>query len=155
MRNVFGNESFTSETCMSSAMFSLTLDSGAQSMAFHLSAVDVSTGIVTLKEPLNMEEFKACNGKTQEYFEDLWINDDNAFYLVGFPEIGDNCYIGAGAKIIGNVKIGNNVRIGANCVVVKDLPTNATCVLEKPRIITHLEKRDNSFVSLPIANPNN
>ena len=89
MRNVFGNESFTSETCMSSAMFSLTLDSGAQSMAFHLSAVDVSTGIVTLKEPLDMEEFKACNGKTQEYFEDLWINDDNAFYLVGFPEIGN------------------------------------------------------------------
>ena len=89
MRNVFGNESFTSETCMSSAMFSLTLDSGAQSMAFHLSAVDVSTGIVTLKEPLDMKEFKACNGKTQEYFEDLWINDDNAFYLVGFPEIGN------------------------------------------------------------------
>ena len=89
MRNVFGNESFTNETNMSSAMFSLTLDSGAQSMAFHLSAVDASTGIVTLKEPLDMSEFKVCDGKTQEYFEDLWLNDDNAFYLVGFPEIGN------------------------------------------------------------------
>lgn len=37
----------------------------------------------------------------------------------GSPIIGDNCYIGAGAKIIGNIKIGNNVRIGANCVYTK------------------------------------
>ena len=89
MRNVFGGNAIKNETNMSAAMFSLTLDSGAQSMAFHLSAVDASTGIVTLKEPLDMEEFKVCDGKTQEYFEDLWLNDDNAFYLVGFPEIGN------------------------------------------------------------------
>ena len=89
MRNVFGGNAIKNETNMSAAMFSLTLDSGAQSMAFHLSAVDASTGIVTLKEQLAMEEFKVCDGKTQEYFEDLWLNDDNAFYLVGFPEIGN------------------------------------------------------------------
>ena len=89
MRNVFGGNAIKNETNMSAAMFSLTLDSGAQSMAFHLSAVDASTGIVTLKEPLDMDEFKVCDGKTQEYFEDLWLNDDNAFYLVGFPEIGN------------------------------------------------------------------
>ncbi|AJY73985.1 DapH/DapD/GlmU-related protein [Paenibacillus beijingensis] len=35
----------------------------------------------------------------------------------GCPVIGDNVFIGAGAKIIGKIKIGNNVRIGANCVV--------------------------------------
>lgn len=53
----------------------------------------------------------------------------------GAPIIGDHVFIGAGAKIIGNVRIGNNVRIGANCVVVKDVPDNATVVLEEPRII--------------------
>ena len=42
----------------------------------------------------------------------------------GAPVIGDNCYIGAGAKIIGNVKVGDNVRIGANAVVYKDVPDN-------------------------------
>jgi serine acetyltransferase len=42
--------------------------------------------------------------------------------------IGDNCFIGAGAKIIGDVKIGNNVKIGANAVVVKDIPDNCTAV---------------------------
>src|SRR5881392_3183872 len=28
----------------------------------------------------------------------------------GAPRIGDDCYIGAGAKIVGNVRVGNNVR---------------------------------------------
>jgi len=42
--------------------------------------------------------------------------------------IGNNCLIGAGAKIIGDVKIGNNVKIGANAVVVNDIPDNATVV---------------------------
>lgn len=63
----------------------------------------------------------------------------------GAPKIGNNVYIGAGAKIIGNVNIGNNVRIGANCVVVEDIPDNATVVLNYPRIIIHSEARDNSF----------
>lgn len=43
-------------------------------------------------------------------------------------EIGDNCYIGAGAVIIGNVKIGNNATIGSNAVVTKDIPENAVAV---------------------------
>lgn len=51
------------------------------------------------------------------------------------PEIGDNVFIGAGAKIIGPIRIGKNVKIGANCVVFTDIPDNATVVLEKPRII--------------------
>lgn len=40
------------------------------------------------------------------------------------PVIGDNCDIGAGAKILGAIHIGNNVTIGANAVVVKDVPDN-------------------------------
>lgn len=36
-------------------------------------------------------------------------------------QIGNNVYIGCGAKIIGNVKIDDNVKIGANAVVVRDL----------------------------------
>lgn len=35
----------------------------------------------------------------------------------GSPVIGDNVYIGPGAKIFGPIKIGNNVQIGANAVV--------------------------------------
>lgn len=57
----------------------------------------------------------------------------------GAPIIGDNCYIGAGAKIIGKVRMGNNCRIGANCVVVKDLPDNSVAVHQPPRIIQKKE----------------
>ena len=65
----------------------------------------------------------------------------------GFPTLGDNVYIGVGAKIIGNVKVGNNVRIGANCVVMEDIPDNATVVLERPRIIIREGVQDNRFIS--------
>ncbi|MDT0603814.1 serine O-acetyltransferase [Thalassotalea castellviae] len=44
------------------------------------------------------------------------------------PVLGENIFIGAGAKIIGGVTIGNNVKIGANAVVVKDVPDNVTVV---------------------------
>ena len=43
-------------------------------------------------------------------------------------QIGNRVYIGAGAKIIGNVTIGDDVRIGANAVVTKDVPSGKTVV---------------------------
>lgn len=46
----------------------------------------------------------------------------------GYPVIGDNVYIGPGAKVIGNVRVGNHVAIGANCVVTKDIPDNSVVV---------------------------
>lgn len=46
----------------------------------------------------------------------------------GAPTLGSNCYIGAGAKILGAVKIGNNVTIGANAVVTKDIPDGVVVV---------------------------
>lgn len=63
----------------------------------------------------------------------------------GSPTIGKHVFIGAGAKIIGNVRVGDNCRIGANCVVVKDMPDNSTAVLRNIDIIIHDISRDNSF----------
>ena len=54
----------------------------------------------------------------------------------GYPTIGDNVYIGPGAKIIGCVKVGNRVAIGANCVVTKDVPDNAVVVGVPGKIIS-------------------
>ena len=39
-------------------------------------------------------------------------------------EIGDNCYIGSNATILGPIKIGNNVIIAAGSVVIHDVPDN-------------------------------
>lgn len=63
----------------------------------------------------------------------------------GAPTLGKNVFVGAGAKIIGNVTVGDNARIGANCVVTHDVPANATVVLPAPRVILHEEPRDNTY----------
>lgn len=43
------------------------------------------------------------------------------------PEIGDYCFIGSGARIIGDIKIADKVAIGVNAVVVKSiLESNTT-----------------------------
>ncbi len=65
----------------------------------------------------------------------------------GAPVIGDNVYIGAGAKIIGAVKIGNNVRIGANTVVYQDVPDNSVVVSGVQKIITKDIPLDNRYYS--------
>ncbi|GHE89383.1 serine O-acetyltransferase [Thalassotalea profundi] len=52
------------------------------------------------------------------------------------PVLGDNIFIGAGAKIIGGIKVGSNVKIGANAVVVKDIPDNVTVVGIPAKIIS-------------------
>jgi serine O-acetyltransferase len=54
---------------------------------------------------------------------------------LGAPVIGDNCYLGAGAKIIGRVRIGDNVRVGANCVVTRDVPDDSVVVSNVQTII--------------------
>jgi len=64
----------------------------------------------------------------------------------GAPIVGDCCYIGAGAKLVGQIRVGHNVRVGANCCVYKDVAPNSVCVSAETRII---QKRDldNTFYS--------
>lgn len=52
--------------------------------------------------------------------------------------IGDNCFIGSGAKIIGEIELGNNVTIGAGTVVIKSVEDdNATLVGNPARLVNH------------------
>ncbi len=89
-------------------------------------------------------------GKNCTIFQQVTIGSNtlNDSKKCGIPIIGDNVFIGAGAKIIGNVKIGNNVRIGAGAVVVEDVCDNATVVLQNSKIIHHKNKKINKFVNL-------
>lgn len=56
----------------------------------------------------------------------------------GAPLIGNEVFIGAGAKIIGKIVVGNNVVIGANAVVTSDVPDNA-CVAGVPARIINMK----------------
>lgn len=44
------------------------------------------------------------------------------------PVIGNDVFIGTGAKIIGSVTVGDGARIGANAVVVHDVPAHTTVI---------------------------
>ncbi len=46
----------------------------------------------------------------------------------GAPTIGNDVFIGAGAKILGPVKIGDRARVAANSLVVTDVPADATAI---------------------------
>jgi serine O-acetyltransferase len=64
------------------------------------------------------------------------------------PQIGNNVYIGPGAKIYGNIKIGNNIAISANAVVNKSFEEDGILLAGNPaekikkidikRIIKHI-----------------
>lgn len=51
------------------------------------------------------------------------------------PVLGDNVFVGAGAKIIGGVRVGNGAKVGANAVVVDDVPDGATVVGVPARMV--------------------
>lgn len=46
----------------------------------------------------------------------------------GAPRLGRNVYVGAGAKVLGDIHIDDGARIGANAVVLSDVPAGATAV---------------------------
>lgn len=52
------------------------------------------------------------------------------------PVLGDNVFVGSGAKVLGDVVIGDNVVIAANAVVLKSVPDNCTVSGVPARIIS-------------------
>ena len=69
--------------------------------------------------------------------KDCWIYQNVTIGEVNgkAPVIGDGCFIGAGAIIVGDIRIGNNVKIGAGAVASTDIAEGCTVVSQPPRII--------------------
>ena len=55
------------------------------------------------------------------------------------PEIGNDVYISAGARIVGKLRVGNNVIIGANAVVTKDVEDNSIVAGVPARLIRKVD----------------
>jgi serine O-acetyltransferase len=51
------------------------------------------------------------------------------------PILGNDVFLGAGAKILGSIHLGDGVRIGANAVVLEDIPSYCTAVGIPARIV--------------------
>jgi serine O-acetyltransferase len=55
------------------------------------------------------------------------------------PTLGNNVYVGVGAKILGAVSIGDFARIGAGAVVLTDVPAHATAVGVPAKVVVYRE----------------
>jgi serine O-acetyltransferase len=60
----------------------------------------------------------------------------------GVPVLGDDIFIGSGARVIGPLTLGSRCRIGANAVVLKDVPAGATAVGVPARVIDAVRQPD-------------
>lgn len=79
---------------------------------------------------------RAIIGRNCNISQGVTLGQANRGRNKGCPIVGDNVYIGPGAKIVGAVTIGNNVAIGANCVVTRDVPDNSVVVGVPGRVIS-------------------
>jgi serine O-acetyltransferase len=55
----------------------------------------------------------------------------------GVPVIGDDVFIGAGAKVLGPIRIGHGARVAANSLVIADVPDGATAIGVPARILSY------------------
>jgi serine O-acetyltransferase len=56
------------------------------------------------------------------------------------PRLGNDVFIGAGAKVIGSVRIGDGAKVGANAVVVHDVPPHCTVVGIPARVVRRRDR---------------
>ena len=73
-----------------------------------------------------------CIGKNAEITHNVTIGQAHPF-ADEYPKIGDNVYIGAGARVFAD--IGNNAVVGANSVVTKKVNDNSLVVGVPGKII--------------------
>ena len=57
------------------------------------------------------------------------------------PVVGDDVFVGAGAKLIGAIRVGDRVVIGTNAVVTQDVPSDSRVVT---RVTVEIEPRGGS-----------
>jgi len=58
----------------------------------------------------------------------------------GVPTIGNDVYISAGARVLGEIVVGDNVIIGANSVVVSDVPPNCIVAGAPAKVIRSISE---------------
>ena len=103
----------------------------------HLFIILITSGIVLYRETKIGEDFHLVHsgnitihpatviGDRCGIMQDVTIGTN---MVDGAPIIGDDVFIGAGARVLGNIRIGNNVNIAANSLVISDIPDNVTAM---------------------------
>ncbi|WP_448619344.1 serine O-acetyltransferase [Geodermatophilus sp. URMC 65] len=79
---------------------------------------------------------RAVIGRNCNISQQVTLGQANRGRRKGYPVVGDDVYLGPGAKVVGAVRIGDDVAIGANCVVTEDVPDHAVVVGVPGRVIS-------------------
>jgi serine O-acetyltransferase len=101
--------------------------------------VEATTGILLNREARIGEEFHLVHAGNIKIHPNAIIGDrvgimqdvtigEQGFGRDGAPVIGNDVFIGAGAKILGPITIGDRARIAANSLVVTDVPADSTAI---------------------------
>lgn len=71
---------------------------------------------------------------------DLGFFDGQRMDKMARIRIGNNCFIGSGARIMGGVKIGNNCIVGAASIVTRDVPDDSVVAGMPAKVICSIEE---------------
>lgn len=124
--------------CKKSKIFRLFLGYYSQKYLIEISPMtDIGKGLYLGHAMGIVIAPKARLGNNCNISQFVTIGQKNRGTYKGYPVIGNDVYIGPGAKIIGSVHVGNDVVIGANCVVTKDVPDHAVVVGVPARIVSY------------------
>lgn len=75
----------------------------------------------------------------------------------GRPVLGNNVFLGSGAKVLGAITLGDNVVVAANALVIRSVPDNCTVAGVPARVISrdgnssYLQLKSSSAASAPAA----
>lgn len=89
---------------------------------------------------------KAVLGKNINIATGVSIGQENRGARKGAPTIGDNCWIGTNAVIVGNIHIGSDVLIAPLSFVNFDVPDHSI-VIGNPAKIIHKENATEGYIN--------
>lgn len=84
-------------------------------------------------------------GKNVNIATGVTIGQENRGQRKGVPTIGDRCWIGTNAVIVGNIKIGSDVLIAPLAYVNFDIPDHSI-VIGNPAKIIHRENATEGYI---------
>ncbi len=82
-------------------------------------------GGLYIAHPIGMVVAAEKMGENCSFISNVTIGMRNEWK---FPVLGNNVFIGAGARVLGGIVVGDDSVIGANAVVIDDVPCGATVV---------------------------
>jgi serine O-acetyltransferase len=81
-------------------------------------------------------------GKNCYLSHDVTLGKAHSGPRQGVPVLGDDVFIGPGAKILGHLTIGDNAAIGANSVVLSDIPPSCFAAGAPAKVIKQTGARE-------------